>query len=158
MIDRWRPPRKDERELAWVAFGVAAAGIALSPLAAFVAGLFPPCLFRQWVGVPCPTCGATRAILALGRLDVAAAVAVNPLACAIVVSLTAAGLAALISVPAFIVLGYVFGHSFDKLKARVAEIEHVIVFVLIGIAIVWVLWLAYSRSARLKETEKLLED
>ena len=94
MIDRWRPPRKDERELAWVAFGVAVAGIALSPLAAVVAGLLPPCLFRQWVGVPCPSCGATRAILALGRLDVAAAVAVNPLACAALVSLIAAGLVA----------------------------------------------------------------
>lgn len=68
------------------------------------------------------------------------------------------GIAALISVPLFVTLGYVFGHSYDKLKAQVAEIEHVIVFVLIGIAIIWVLWLAYSRSARVKETEKLLKD
>lgn len=68
------------------------------------------------------------------------------------------GIAALISVPLFVTLGYVFGHSYDKLKAQVAEIEHVIVFVLIGAAIIWVLWLAYSRTARVKETEKLLGD
>lgn len=67
------------------------------------------------------------------------------------------GLAALISVPLFIVLGYVFGHSYDKLKERVAEIKYVIVFVLIGISIIWVLWLTYSRSARIREAERLLK-
>ncbi len=68
------------------------------------------------------------------------------------------GLAALISVPVFVVLGYVFGHSYDKLKAQVAEIKYVIVFVLIGIAIIWVLWLSYSRSARVRETERLIKE
>ncbi len=67
------------------------------------------------------------------------------------------GLAALISVPVFVVLGYVFGHSYDKLKAQVAEIKYVIVFVLIGIAIIWVLWLSFSRSARVRETERLIK-
>ena len=68
------------------------------------------------------------------------------------------GLAALISVPVFVVLGYVFGHSYDKLKAQVAEIKYVIVFVLIGIAIIWVLWLSFSRSARVRETERLIKE
>jgi membrane protein DedA with SNARE-associated domain len=68
------------------------------------------------------------------------------------------GLAAAISVPLFVVLGYVFGQSYDKLTNQVAEIKHVVIFSLIGIAIMWVLWLAYSRSARIRETEKLLKD
>lgn len=68
------------------------------------------------------------------------------------------GLAAAITVPLFVVLGYVFGQSYDKLTNQVAEIKHVVIFSLIGIAIMWVLWLAYSRSARIRETEKLLED
>jgi membrane protein DedA with SNARE-associated domain len=68
------------------------------------------------------------------------------------------GLAAAISVPVFVVLGYVFGHSYDKLKVRVEEIKYIIVFVLIGIAIMWVLWLTYSRSARVRETERLLKE
>ncbi len=68
------------------------------------------------------------------------------------------GLAAAISVPVFIVLGYVFGQSYDKLKSHVAEIKHIVIFVLIGIAIMWILWLAYSRSARIRETEQLLKE
>lgn len=68
------------------------------------------------------------------------------------------GLAALISVPAFIILGWVFGRSYKKLEEQVAEIKHIVIFVLIGITIIWVLWLTYSRSARIRETEKLLEE
>ena len=68
------------------------------------------------------------------------------------------GLAALISVPAFITLGYVFGHSYYKVRGKFAEIEHFIVFGLLGIAIIWVLWMAYSRSARVRETERLLKN
>lgn len=37
------------------------------------------CLLQRTTGTPCPTCGATRAGLALARLDVAAALALNPL-------------------------------------------------------------------------------
>ncbi len=65
------------------------------------------------------------------------------------------GLAALISVPTFVALGYVFGHSYDRLQQRVADVEHVIVFIAIGIGVVWLLWLAFARSARNREVERL---
>jgi len=68
------------------------------------------------------------------------------------------GFAALISVPTFVILGWAFGATYKKLEERVAEIKHIVVFVLIGIAIIWVLWLTYSRSARVREAEKLLEE
>lgn len=53
-------------------------------------GLWRGCLFKQLFHVPCPSCGSTRAILALLRGDVAASVACNPLGL-----LLAAGLAVL---------------------------------------------------------------
>ena len=37
------------------------------------------CLFRDITGVPCPTCGGTRMMVALGRGDVLAALQWNPL-------------------------------------------------------------------------------
>ncbi|HNW94116.1 MAG TPA: DUF2752 domain-containing protein [bacterium] len=36
------------------------------------------CLFRHYTGIPCPSCGATRACLCLLRGDVAGALAFNP--------------------------------------------------------------------------------
>lgn len=68
------------------------------------------------------------------------------------------GCAALISVPVFVVLGYLFGHSYYRIRSEFAEVEHFIVFVLVGIAIIWVLWLAYSRSAKAREADTLLRD
>ncbi len=38
------------------------------------------CTFRALTGLPCPTCGSTRALARLATLDVAGAVAMNPLA------------------------------------------------------------------------------
>jgi membrane protein DedA with SNARE-associated domain len=66
------------------------------------------------------------------------------------------GFAALISVPVFVSLGYVFGHSYEKLKANVADVEHVIVLALIGVGVAWILWLTFARSARARETERLI--
>jgi len=48
-------------------------------LAAHAAGIVL-CPFRRFVGLPCPGCGSTRAVLALLQGDVAAALALNPLA------------------------------------------------------------------------------
>jgi hypothetical protein len=39
----------------------------------------PVCYFRQWTGLPCPTCGATRMARALLDGDIGAALAWNPL-------------------------------------------------------------------------------
>ena len=59
--------------------GVALALVALGPLAGRVAANLPDCFFRSVTGFPCPTCGGTRAALALARLDVPAAFLANPL-------------------------------------------------------------------------------
>ena len=39
----------------------------------------PGCLMREFTGVPCPFCGATRSCAALAGLDVSGALAWNPL-------------------------------------------------------------------------------
>jgi hypothetical protein len=39
----------------------------------------PRCVLKIVTGLPCPTCGATRAIMAMTRLDFGAALAMNPL-------------------------------------------------------------------------------
>lgn len=64
--------------LTWGALALTA--VLLAPLATDLAPLLPGCLFRELTGLPCPTCGATRAALALTRLDLAGAIAFNPLA------------------------------------------------------------------------------
>jgi hypothetical protein len=43
---------------------------------------FSLCVFKVVTGVPCLTCGTTRALALLGRLDVAGALAMNPLVAA----------------------------------------------------------------------------
>jgi Protein of unknown function (DUF2752) len=40
---------------------------------------FTVCLFKSLTGLPCPTCGSTRAVGRLVHLDVAGAIAMNPL-------------------------------------------------------------------------------
>ena len=71
--------------------------------------------------------------------------------------LAANGSAALISVPTLVVVGYVFGHSFDRVKQEVREIEHVIVFALGGAVAVWLLWHFYSRAAKAREASRLVQ-
>ena len=82
------------RQLGLLWGAVAAALVALSPLAPRLAAALPACLFKRLTGLPCPTCGATRAALALARFDFAAAFAVSPLAAAGWSLLVAGGLAA----------------------------------------------------------------
>jgi hypothetical protein len=43
---------------------------------------FPVCVFKAVSGIPCPTCGSTRALACLAQLDFAGAFAMNPLAAA----------------------------------------------------------------------------
>lgn len=55
------------------------AGFLLARFAAPLFDLLPACTFRAMVGLPCPTCGATRAGLALARGEWLTALAHNPL-------------------------------------------------------------------------------
>jgi Protein of unknown function (DUF2752) len=64
--------------LTWGALALTA--VLLAPLATDLAPRLPGCLFRELTGLPCPTCGTTRAALALARLDLSGAIAFNPLA------------------------------------------------------------------------------
>jgi len=67
------------RQVALLWGAVAGALVALSPLASRVATAAWPCVFKSLTGIACPTCGTTRAALALARLDVAGALTLYPL-------------------------------------------------------------------------------
>ncbi len=85
-----------ERQLAFLWGGAALAGAAAVPFARPLAAGAPPCAFHALTGVACPTCGGTRALLALARLDVPAALAWNPLVTLAALVFVLGGLAALV--------------------------------------------------------------
>jgi hypothetical protein len=58
---------------AMVALGAAAVVVATAAVAPSVTRYGPPCPFHSMTGFDCPGCGATRAVIALARGDVAAA-------------------------------------------------------------------------------------
>lgn len=71
---------KSERQLGLIWGAVAALLVCLSPLVGRLASALPACPVKLVAGVPCLTCGSTRSAVALARMDVVAAVAINPLA------------------------------------------------------------------------------
>jgi hypothetical protein len=80
MTIRWRRLERDDvdHELIWSVVGLAAA--ALVVLASPLVGLVPlSCPFKAVTGLPCPTCGATRAVLAFLHGEWPAAFRLNPL-------------------------------------------------------------------------------
>ena len=90
----WRPPCRSDRQVAAL-WAVSAAGcLALRPVWFAVAGLFPPCVWHRWTGLPCPGCGTRRAILHLLHGDVVAGFGLNPLAALAASVFMVAGLAA----------------------------------------------------------------
>ena len=76
---RWTPLTVAERQLAYIWGGLALALVALKPLWPVIEPFVWPCLFHSITGVPCPSCGATRSVLALLAGDVSGAVRFNPL-------------------------------------------------------------------------------
>jgi hypothetical protein len=80
MTLEWRTLRRGEidHELLWTAVGLTSVALALAVIP-FV-GLVPlPCVFKAVTGLPCPTCGATRAVVALSHGDWSSALRLNPL-------------------------------------------------------------------------------
>jgi hypothetical protein len=67
------------RQLAFLWGGAALVCAAAAPWAPAFAQGMPVCSFRELLGVPCLTCGSTRALVALARMDVGAAFGWNPL-------------------------------------------------------------------------------
>jgi Protein of unknown function (DUF2752) len=83
------------RQLAFLWGGAALVCAAASPIAPAFARALPSCPFRILVGLPCLTCGSTRTLLALARLDVGAAFGWNPLVAAAGILFVAGGVVAL---------------------------------------------------------------
>jgi len=77
-----RPASKEERQLAFLWLVAAASALALRPLWLAAAPILRPCIFRSVTGIPCPTCGTTRAATAFLEGNLLAAFAANPLAAA----------------------------------------------------------------------------
>ena len=69
-----------ERLWGAVVATVLALGATVALAAPALIRVLPACVFRALTGWPCPTCGSTRAILALADGRLLAAVALNPLA------------------------------------------------------------------------------
>ena len=75
---RLEPPEIDHEAL-WLLVG--GASLCLLGAALATPGIqLPRCAFKTITGLPCPTCGVTRTIIALSRGDVDRALFLNPLA------------------------------------------------------------------------------
>lgn len=78
--DRPAAPRSAVSRAApiWAVFGFVALTVGVHFAARWHLP-FPQCLLRKFTGIPCPTCGCTRSLLAWSDLDLAAAFRFNPL-------------------------------------------------------------------------------
>jgi hypothetical protein len=89
-----RPALVEERQVA-VLWGVlAASALLLRPFWLALAPVLPACPFRALTGIPCLSCGTTRAAVALLHGNPLAALAVNPLATLAGVAFIGGGLVA----------------------------------------------------------------
>jgi len=77
---RFRAATNEDRQLALLWLAAAVSVVALRPLWLTLAPHLPTCVFRGLTGVPCPTCGTTRAATAFLNGEPAAAFAANPMA------------------------------------------------------------------------------
>jgi hypothetical protein len=75
-----RAATNEDRQLTLLWLAAAVSAVALRPLWLALAPLLRPCVFRGLTGLPCPTCGTTRAATAFLSGELGTAFAVNPLA------------------------------------------------------------------------------
>jgi hypothetical protein len=83
-----------DRQVADLWAAVAVAILALHPLWRALLAVVPPCPARALAGIPCPSCGAGRAVQALLEGRLLAAIEFNPLLALAAAALLPAGLAA----------------------------------------------------------------
>lgn len=77
----WRPlrPLEVDHEALWLLVG--GASLCLLGVALATPGIqLPRCAFKTITGLPCPTCGLTRTVIALSRGDLERGLFLNPLA------------------------------------------------------------------------------
>jgi len=74
-----RPPRTSGVPLGTVFGGVLLAGAGLAALWLRLELPLPVCHLREWTGIPCPTCGATRMVQAVLAGEPGRAFSANPL-------------------------------------------------------------------------------
>jgi hypothetical protein len=77
----WRrlAPLEIDHEALWLMVG--GASLCLLGVALATPGIqLPRCVFRTLTGLPCPTCGVTRTVIALSRGQIDRALFLNPLA------------------------------------------------------------------------------
>lgn len=98
---RWRRATTEDRQLAWLWGAAAVSAVVLRPLWLAAAPVLPACPLRTLTSIPCPTCGSTRAGLALLHADLLGALELNPLATLAGVGFVLGGVAA----PLWIQLG-----------------------------------------------------
>jgi hypothetical protein len=76
----WRPlrPLEVDHEALWLMVG--GASLCVLGVALATPGIqLPRCAFKTITGLPCPTCGVTRTVIALSRGDVERGLFMNPL-------------------------------------------------------------------------------
>ena len=72
--------QKDPGEIEFsIIYGLIAILALVSARALPLQEILPACLFRAATGIPCPSCGTTRALLHLAHGDIAGSLALNPL-------------------------------------------------------------------------------